>query len=223
MGNKKETKLIVLCIVLLVTCFGAYSKSTPKSISQRVPLKQSLGPVRSFQTFEDIILEPHMIVMLDLDDHIFRNYKGPGGNVNLYIGYYLTTDKAYASHSPLACFPSQGWKISDPIKQKLTAGDQTIHYAELTASIQEQNELILYWYQAGDKTTSSVTRNKYNALYNKIMHKPEEHAFIRVTVPISDSGKEAAENTAHRFIKEFYPEFSRIIGSVPQVVPPRGS
>ena len=153
-----------------------------------------------------------MIEMLDLDDHIFREYHGAGGSVNLYVGYYFTTDKAYASHSPLACFPSQGWKVTDPVKQSLAVGNQAINYAEITASLQGQNELILYWYQTGDITTSSVTRNKYNALYNKVMHKPEEHAFIRVSVPFTETNKEAAENTALQFIKAFHPVFIEFTG-----------
>jgi EpsI family protein len=215
-GNKKDTKLIILIVVLLVTCFGAYSTSAPKSITRKATLKQTLGPLQSFPTFEEIALEPQMVTMLDLDDHVFRNYHGPGGNVNLYVGYYYTTDKAYASHSPLACFPSQGWKISEPVTHRLTVGNQTISYVELTASIQGRNELILYWYQAGDLTTASVTKNKYNALYNKVRHKEEDHAFVRVSVPFADSGKEAAEKKAHQFIEDFYPVFIQIINSKPQ-------
>lgn len=222
MGNKKDTKLIVLSAVLLVTCIVAYSTITAERINRGAFLQQSLGAVQSFQSFEDIALEPQMTDMLDLDDHIFRNYQGPGGNVNLYVGYYYTTDKAYASHSPLACFPSQGWKVSDAVKKDLAVGDRIIRYAELTASIQGRNELVLYWYQAGEKTTASVTQNKYNALFNKVMRQPEDHAFVRVSVPYPDAGKEAAEKIAHQFIQEFYPLFLDIIFSSRQSVRAQG-
>ncbi len=222
MGNKKEIKLIVLIVVLLVTCFGAYSTSTPEKIIRKATLKQTVGPLQDYPAFEDITLEPQMITMLDLDEHIFRNYHGAGGNVNLYVGYYFTTDKAYAPHSPLACFPSQGWKITDPVKQHLAVGGQTLSYVELVASIHGQNELILYWYQAGDKTTASVTRNKYNALWNKVMHKRDEHAFVRVSVPFADeAGKEAAKKTAHHFIQSFYPVFIKYMVRTAQPILPQ--
>ena len=157
-------------------------------------------------------MEGAAVKMLDLDDYVFVEYKGKTGNVNLYIGYYYTAGKAYASHSPMVCYPAQGWKIDQkPLKHYLDVGQYRINYEEIITSNGPHKELILYWLQSHILTNTQVYMNKIDMAYNKLTKNDEQHAFVRVAVPIGNSTYDEAKKAAVDFIKAFYPNFIRFI------------
>jgi EpsI family protein len=99
-------------------------------------------------------LEENIYQFLDLDDYIFRTYEKDGVQITLYIGFYYTADKVSAAHSPLVCFPGQGWTITEPEYKQLKVGDHQINYAQIDATLGNQKELIVYWYQSHDDTVT---------------------------------------------------------------------
>ncbi len=137
----------------------------------------------------------------------------PNGRVNLYIGYYYTANKAYASHSPMVCYPSQGWQIDNkPTRKTLSIGQNVIHYEEIVTSLGEQKELVLYWYQSGERSNTQIYKNKIDMGVNKLLNNSEEHAFVRVSLPLAENSTYAEnEKTATNFIKAFYPQFLKFI------------
>ena len=164
-----------------------------------------------YETDRIIELASEHVTMLSLDDYIFIDYKGPKARPNLYIGYYYTANKAYASHSPLICYPSQGWKIDNtPNRDSLQIGEYKINYEEIITSLGEQKELVLFWYQAGLQTNTQVYQNKIDMGYNKLMHNDEQHGFIRVAIPLQETYEES-KKSATDFIKAFYPPFIQYI------------
>lgn len=161
-----------------------------------------------------IDLPSDAVKMLKLDDYLFANYQGPLGNVNLYIGYYYSANKAYAAHSPLVCYPSQGWKIDDkPKRFTLQVGPKTIEYEEITTSLEGNKELVLYWYQAGSFTNTQIYKNKIDMGYNKLMYNSEQNGFVRVAIPINTS-YEKTQQIAKSFIEAFYPQFIQYISQL---------
>ncbi|OGR16838.1 MAG: EpsI family protein, partial [Desulfobacterales bacterium GWB2_56_26] len=111
-----------------------------------------LGPVPGYQITGTLALDPTTVSYLELDDYTQGGYKKDGSAINLYIGYYFTSDKVSAAHSPLVCFPGQGWTLTDPDTRQLQVGRHLINYAEMTATLEHHKELVLFWYQAHDKT-----------------------------------------------------------------------
>jgi EpsI family protein len=81
--------------------------------------------------------------------------------------------------------------------------------------MEERQELVMYWYQAHEKTVPEAYKNKLNALLNKLTGKKQEHAFIRISVPIGKSGPEEAGNVGKNFIAAFYPVFLTYVNSTP--------
>jgi EpsI family protein len=173
--------------------------------------------IEGYETASITDMSADAIKMLNLDDYVFANFAGPLGNVNLYIGYYYTANKAYAAHSPLICYPSQGWKIDNkPKKGSLQVGSQTIQYEEIITSLEGTKELVLYWYQAGLYTNTQIYKNKIDMGYNKLVQNTEQHGFIRVAVPILKTYEEA-QLAAAGFIKAFYPQFIEYISQFSDV------
>lgn len=106
MGNKTNIKLLVLSMVFLITCAVIYTRKDTAPLN-KPPIRQYLEHIDNYKTVRHIQLAENASNMLSLDDYLYADYEGPDGNVNLYIGYYYTANKAYASHSPLICYPSQ--------------------------------------------------------------------------------------------------------------------
>ena len=209
MGNQKSGKLIVLIVIFLITCLAAhFSPRQVKRLGQ-VPLNDYLKNINGYQVNGSVALEPEIFKFLDLDDYTFTSYRNNVGKIELYVGYYYSANKISAAHSPLACFPGQGWKITQPIIRSLFIDDgREVHYAELIASQEGRKELVFYWYQAHHATTPHIFLNKINTLYNKIMNDQEDHAFVRVSVSFADTTEEKARVQGIEFIKAFYPVFS---------------
>lgn len=207
MGNTKEKQLIILAILLLLTCLMVYGIPSSVRSGKKIALATYLGNIEGYATERDTALSQEVFQALDLDDYMSSTYSAANGRVSLYVGYYYSLAKVSAAHSPLVCFPGQGWAIDQPVMKTLVVGDKTIHYAEMVASILESKSLILYWYQAHHHTSPYIYQNKINTLLNKFSGKKEEHAFVRVSIPFSQMTKDNAEKMGIDFIKAFYPHF----------------
>ena len=207
MGAPTKVKLLVLVGVFLITSLLVYTQNSPVAAVNVPPLKQFLGQIPGYTTIGDIELGADAYNMLKLDDYLFTTYGNADGQVTLYAGYYYTSSKAYAAHSPLICYPSHGWRVEgNPMVRTLRAGSNQITYEELVTSYGEQRELVLYWYQARDRANIRVYRNKIDMGYNKLVHNDPKHGFIRVSVPFAASASyEGTRKRAIDFIEAFYP------------------
>jgi EpsI family protein len=207
--NNINIKLIVIIGILLATSFFVYGYSQPPAGGRKALLADYVKDVDGYSIASAIALTDGHEKMLQLDDYLFANFTDGDNAVNLYIGYYDTASKAGAAHSPLICYPSQGWNVdTDPIRATLSAGPHTIHYQEIVTSNGIERDLVLYWYQAGLFTTTQNYRNKISMAYNKLVHHNEQHGFVRVSVPFTEGQSRAiARKTATDFIKAFYPRF----------------
>lgn len=214
MGNGKEKQLIILASLLLTAILAYWSTNTVK-VTKPVSLQTVLGPVKGYKVLQTSPLDDHVISFLELDDYTQTRYEKDGRALDLYIGYYFSLDKISAAHSPLVCFSGQGWAVSQPTEYRLTVNKNEIHYAEIIASREERQELVMYWYQAHEKTVPEAYKNKFNALLNKLTRKKQEHAFIRISVPIGESGPEQSRNIGKDFIAAFYPVFLTYVNSTP--------
>jgi EpsI family protein len=217
LGTNKERKLLILICLLIVTGIFVYSQNRTPQVIQKSSLKDYFSHLDGFDKKDMIDMPEDTIKMLNLDDYLFANYQGPLGIANLYIGYYYTANKAYAAHSPMVCYPSQGWKIeSSPRRGSLQVGTKIIEYEEITTSLGDVKELVMYWYQAGLFTNTRIYKNKIDMGYNKLMNNNEQHAFVRVALPIQAEYGES-KKAAIDFIKAFYPQFVKYVTQVSPV------
>ncbi|WP_028586087.1 exosortase C-terminal domain/associated protein EpsI [Desulfogranum mediterraneum] len=215
MGNQASLKYLILAVLLLVVCYATYTDGSGSDQGSKAsPLMAELSSFSGYTLSQAIPLSEAHHKMLALDDYIFADYQGSDqssdqGRVNLYVGYYSSAAKVTAAHSPLVCFPGQGWSISIPLEQEFPLADDALHAAEITATLDEQNLYILYWFQAYHASSPSIYRNKLRTLYNQFFKGEEQNAFVRVSVPIQGNDIPEARKRALAFIGAFYPEFNR--------------
>ena len=208
MGKQIKIKLCVIIGFFIVLSTLTYSRKV--RVKQDIPLlKQHFEVIKNYKILRHITLPESAEEMLNLDDYFYADYtRNHNKKVNLYIGYYYNANKAYSSHSPLICYPSQGWEIdTPPIKQTISIGSHKLHYEEITTSLNAEKELVLYWYQSHLQTSTQVYRNRIDMAYNKIMGNGEQHAFVRVSVPFAGRNYEQTKQDAINFIDNFYPQF----------------
>ncbi len=167
--------------------------------------------IDSYKIGADVALEKDVASMLKLDDYVFTNYSYDNKNVTLYVGHYYSLAKLTAAHSPLVCYPSQGWVIDEPVIHQLTIGYDTLNYSELVATLGDKQELIFYWYQAGNKSMPVTSKLKLATAINKLRKNNEQHGFVRVSVPFSGTNQDQARTTGLTFIKAFWPHYLNYI------------
>ena len=210
MGSKKQTRLIVLGLLLAATALLVHiGQGSVVTTTKSRNLQTVFGPVPGYSIAYQSPLAEDVYRFLDLDDYTSVGYaqEGAATPVGLYIGYYFSLDKVSAAHSPLVCFPGQGWTLDQPKKRRLDIGDHVINLEEMVVRLENRQELILYWYQAGETTAPEVYRNKFNAVLNKMNGRSQEHAFVRVSVPFSGDTADQARAAGEQFIAAFYPVF----------------
>ena len=208
MGNQIRKKLLLLSVCFVITSILIYWPSPPRKTTKSAKLSFYFDYIDGYTKVRPIKLEDNAFNMLDLDDYLYADYyQGKKETVNLYVGYYYTANKAYAAHSPLVCYPSQGWEIKgDPRTSTLEMGKYKINYEEVIASFGNNKELVVYWYQSHVATNTQVYKNKFHMAISKLKYNDEQHAFVRVSTPIIISYSDAEERILN-FIKIFYPKF----------------
>lgn len=205
--NNKKTSVVIICLV--ITSMFVYWKPSSVTDIGQAPLEQALLKVdgwqnRGFSPFgQDIIDE------LELDDYANHLFTKGNQRVELYIGYYYSTKKIGAAHSPLVCFPGQGWVLSKKQVERISVQDHDIHLAKMIITRGNTKNLIIYWYQSLGLTAPGTFRQKINTLWGKYVKAGENNAFVRVSVPMNNISVDEAYATGKDFIKSFYPEFYR--------------
>lgn len=215
-----EKRLVTLILLFAVITFLVHRGSVPNETEKERSLATVFGTIPGYELTSQSPLPNDIYRFLDLDDYTSTTYEKNGVPIGLYIGYYFSLDKASAAHSPLVCFPGQGWTINQPTKRKLNINGYVIHYAEISAQLASREELILYWYQAGDTTSPEIYRNKINGIMNKLSGKSQEHAFVRVSIPFAPGTKDGARMMGEEFIKTFYPSFLSYVANRKATTPP---
>ncbi len=210
----KEKQLILLIILLIIPCFFAFSKSEPVLVGTKEKLNNVLAHIEGYKVVGNTPLTEDVYNFLDLDDYTFTTYEKDGIRLTLYIGFYYTSEKISAAHSPLVCFPGQGWTITEPVSKTIKVANHSINYSQIEANLGENKELVTYWYQSDDNTAPQIYRNKLNNFYNKLFKNDPQHAFVRISVPLNSIGPERANRAIINFSKTFYPLFLDFITSI---------
>lgn len=207
MGSSKSRALIFMILCMATAAILLHARSSSYEVLPKPPLAQVMAVVPGWSIEGEIPLDEEIVKALDLDDYLYRTYTKDGAYLSLYIGLYRTAKKVGAAHSPLVCFPGQGWEISKPDGMQLETAGGTIYLADMTATKGRQKELLLYWFQARDKTSRGTFQQKLNNFMEGLHRGPTDNAFVRVSIPISETDIEKQRLAAFDFIRSFYPSF----------------
>jgi len=201
----KQSLILILCF--LATSLVIHIEPRANTASKSAPLQEAISAVTDWHPLGYIPLEKSILQELKLDDHLNHTFSRDGQNVMLYVGYYLTSKNVGVAHSPLVCFPGQGWLLSDFQQKTITTDAADINLMAIVASTPERKILLMYWFQAFDRTSPGTFMQKINLIRSKYLEGREDNAFVRVTVPLDRLSVEQAEIVGETFIQSFYPVF----------------
>ena len=214
MGQICRKRVIVLVACFLATAILVYLKPESKASIKSSQLIDALSGIKSWQNRGFIPFDNKIIETLKLDDYVNLRYSDGKDIVSLYVGYYLSTKKVGAAHDPTVCFPGQGWILSEKSTGTLelaTDPGTAIAYSMMIAELEQQKELLVYWFQSYDQTMPGTFGQKLSLFWKKLLGQGEDNAFVRITVPIGDQPIEEYRDTAFRFIQAFYPVFLEFV------------
>jgi EpsI family protein len=204
----------MLLLLLLFTSIASWRLSwrTPKE--KNIKLIDTLSRIDGWKSGSFVMLDPNVVAELKLDDYLNKSYLNKSARVHLYIGYYLTAEKIGAAHDPLVCFPGQGWTVGEHESDYLEMENGTIiSYASMIVERSGTKKMILYWFQAHDKTNSNTFQQKVDLISSRISGRGEENAFVRISSEIGDRSIEEVRKAQFDFIRAFYPSFIQFIGA----------
>lgn len=218
MGYPNRVKVIFVVSCLLLTGILLHTRLEAPTVVKSTALQDTLISFGKWKRLNEVPLDLNIQEALRLDDYLYRRYTDGSNVVVLYIGYYYTTSKVGAAHDPLVCFPGQGWILSnrDSRKINLFSGQKkySVDYAVMQATIREQKDALLYWFQAQDKAASDTLSQKALLFWQKISIGREENAFVRLSLDMQGKSYEQTISILNGFVESFYPDFHQYVQSV---------
>jgi len=116
------------------------------------------------------------------DVYIFRDYEKDGEVINLYLAFYQTIEKSDHAHSPLICYPSQGWEIEE--ETEVTVGQEdgegSLRVSRLIARKGERTEIVCFWYCAKGISATGLLEMRLQLMKNWFAVEDRRNCFIRV-------------------------------------------
>ena len=214
MENIKNRYLILIALMLfssVLVSFLNYDTDNKAEASiqtiEKIPL--NLGKWHGV----DVSLEENIYEILETKSIINRAYHTEKGKkVFLSIVYYPETKVDF--HAPEACLAGQGIQISKTTKTIYIThkGRKTkINLNQLVRKTNNSNELIYYFYKAGDFLGKNYIKLRFALAMNKFSTKEKSGALIRISTPALNSDYQPASENLISFIAELYPYLNKYL------------
>jgi len=141
-------------------------------------------------------LEGIYIDQLKLDDYLLANYvDGSGSGVNLYMAYYDSQRKGEAVHSPRACLPGGGWRMSD-FDQRTLAGiainGEPLRVNRTLIALGDHRELVYYWFEQRGRVITNEFIVKWYLFWDAVTRHRTDGALVRL-ITVVPTGAGVAE------------------------------
>ena len=208
MENMQNRYLIVIAIMFFASVFvhflsydTYYEAEAGIRAIKNIPLE--FGQWQG----KDIPLDEQIYEILETRSIITRAYRGKNGQeVLLSIVYYPETKVDF--HAPESCLAGRGIQISksdQTITVTPTEKKVTINLNRLIRQQAGSDELIYYFYKAGDFLGKNYIKLRLNLALNKFSRKEKNGSLIRVSTPVFGEDYKSASNMLTRFIEDLYP------------------
>ncbi len=201
-------RIISLISILLITWGFIQLFSYTPNLGEDAATKALIGIPEEFSTWKgvDIFLDETVYEILETRDIIHRNYTSNGQNVFLSIVYYPETKVDF--HAPEGCLAGKGIQISKSTKSiDIFSNNEKIKLEvnQLIRSTNSGEEVIYYFYKAGDFIGDNYIKLRFNLVFNKFIDTNKSGALIRYSTPIKPGDYNSAHNILNDFINDLYP------------------
>ncbi len=158
---------------------------------------------------QDLPLSSDVRQTLGPGEFLFRDYSAPkqAGGVNLFVAYFPSQRAGDTIHSPKNCLPAEGWSPLDSKQIWIQTPDgEKVAVNRYLVQNDDERAVVLYWYQAHGRVTSSEYWAKFYLVADSIRMSRSDGALIRIFAPVeSREEPDAAEGRAVRFAQQIEP------------------
>jgi EpsI family protein len=196
------THRCLVLIALLTVAFAARARlDAPQKTTGAEPLVQFPVALGHWMGHESP-LDPEVVRVAAVSDHLNRYYRSSAGEVGLYVGYYRSQQQGESLHSPLFCLPGSGWQpiMRDRVDLHTDGAESGMVVNRLVAERGLNRLLVLYWYQTFSRVTASEYGRKLFLMRDAFISGRTDVALVRIVAPIGgrDTTSEATSFSVAR-------------------------
>ena len=196
-GAPTVASLTALAVAAAVVGSG-YLAERPERVPYREHLAAFPTQLGKWQGVRQAI-EPEILNWLKLSDYVNIDYfAGPMDErpINLYVAYYASQRKGASAHSPQACIPGDGWRITDLRREKLeTVRKPDGTPLEVNRVVVERagiRQLVYYWFVQRDRYLTSEYAVKWFLFWDSLTRNRSDGSLVRVVAPVEEGRDPAA-------------------------------
>ncbi|MFH1563732.1 MAG: exosortase C-terminal domain/associated protein EpsI [Nitrospirota bacterium] len=204
--NKNYTIVIsLLSFALLIIIL----LSLPSPSAKDIGLEDFPEMVGQWQG-ENQPIDQKIYEMLPESDLLLRVYKNIKGDViSLFIVASSSNPEAF--HPPELCLGGAGAQFLKKDTKNISFGKERIKVNKLYIKEKNREDLTLYWFRVGVKTTHSFYTHQLNMIFDQIMRKRSISAMIRVITTVKDGKVNEAFELEKGFIEEISPMIDKYL------------
>jgi len=135
------------------------------------------------------VMESVYTEALKFDDYLLADYARPAASaINFYVAWYDTQDAGAATHSPRACLPGGGWRITDMRQVSLDPiriGGQVLRVNRAEIESGDHRELVYYWFMQRGRVVTSEYMVKWYLLVDALTRHRTDGALVRLVIPVA--------------------------------------
>lgn len=160
-----------------------------------ISLKEVPDGIAGFRKMEEVVVDEHVLDLLDTPHVLMRNYASPAG-VPVQLTIVYTGQNRSSLHFPEVCLTGQGWEVREQYSAPvgvLFVGRRLVLFKG------EAEEAVLYWFKAGDFLTGSYFLNSVYWAREQLLFHGVGSMMVKVSTPVSRRGTEHAFQTLNTF------------------------
>ncbi len=196
--------------VLLVGAAMTVGVDTQRALPLRDDLADAV-PVRiDGYVGTDEQISPEELKVAGVSDYLFRIFR-PAASAeadepaaepdtaaaalpfSLYVGYYERQERGTTIHSPRNCLPGAGWEALTSADQPVAVGGDTVIVNRYLIQREDEEAMVLYWYQGRGRVASNEYRVKLDLLRDTALRGRSDEALVRIVVPVETTTRQALD------------------------------
>ncbi len=208
----------------LVLCVGAAANlgtAAQRTLELRMPLTQAIPTTIDGARGVDLPISQEEQKVAGMTNYLFRAYTGSGGaaaaqrpvEFTVYMGYYSHQEQGRSIHSPKNCLPGAGWEELSSSRVYLPTPAGRVPVNEYLLQNGPERAVVIYWYQGRGRVQATEYKVKLDLIRDLALRHRSDEALMRVLVPVTSAGMDAALQRALRIAGALVPAAYRALPS----------
>ena len=208
----------------LVLCVGSVANlgtGAQRTKELRMPLAAAIPTTIDGAWGADLAISEQEQKVAGMTNYLMRAYfqhAGAPGAQNpleftVYVGYYSRQEQGRSIHSPKNCLPGAGWEELRSSRVYLQTPAGRVPVNEYLLQNGPEQAVVIYWYQGRGRVQANEYAVKLDLVRDLALRHRSDEALVRVLVPVTSAGTEAAVQRALRIAGGLVPAAYRALPS----------